>query len=184
MDENIKVSYAAEQSFGISNLEDFTVPRTQIGELNPDELQPGEFFTVDLLEAVLRALQNDERFLTVWLEAGYSENSSADSVIISAPVASIESQRPVFRALFTGPTLAESSKETGSAFSYHPVFGFWTGYGDWIYQFPLGWLYTNPDVSTVDAFHAWSPEYGWILLSDRFYPWFYAYQQPAWMNAF
>lgn len=111
----------------------------------------------------------------------------AGSYELEVELQPVDAGMQVFRVpvkLELGPAVAalRSSYRMGSGWFWSPWLGQFTGFeqsADWLYSQDLGYFY--PVSADETSLWAWLPQSGWIFMDARAYPYFFDYQQNAWV---
>jgi hypothetical protein len=181
--ESVLPSYTLQPGYGLHAAVDFQAERISLGTVSLAGRTAGDWVDVDIRDALVAAMQTDNEYLTIWLDAAFSNDGIANLARFTSTVAADASQRPELVVDFTPPGLAEGAIALGGAGFRHPVFGDFFDLSPWIHHLALGWLYVAPEVNPGDALIVHSPRHGWLYTRDTFYPWVYAYATGQWFEA-
>lgn len=177
-------SFATTQSFGVMDAAGFNSERTTITNVSLAGLQSGDSLVLDVLPAIQYALSNGHDYVSVWLQADFSNDNVAQFVRFASTTGNDVSQRPLFAVDFAIPDFRNSSIQISSNYFLHPTYGHYFTIGDFVYHESLGWLYLPPESVPIGTFLAYSYELGWISSNETIYPWIYRYEQDDWNHVY
>lgn len=180
----LRVAYATTDSFGTFTAGDFGAERVVFATVPLEGVSNGDTIAIDVRPAILHALDHGISTASVWFQSDFANDGVARFVRFASTVAADVNQRPLFVVDFAAAGLRESSVPVAANRFFHPVFGQFHDFAQFIYHYPLGWLYVHDleDAHGGRVIYSFSNP-GWKYFNPITYPWVFDFGLNDWVMA-